>query len=52
VARPKIKKGQKTVPLVTHIPVDFKKKVVAAAKTRDVTIAQFVRSSLERVVRA
>lgn len=51
VARPKIKAGAKTVPLVTHIPAPFKQKIIIAAKKADVTIAEFVRASLARVVK-
>lgn len=48
MARPKLQNGFKTVPLVVHLPQPFKKKVVAAAKTREVGISQFVRETLEK----
>lgn len=51
MAKPKLSPRSKTVALVVHVPSPFKKKIVQAAERREIPISQFVRESLERVVR-
>lgn len=51
MAKPKLSKRSKTVALVVHVTSPFKKKIVLAAGKREIPISQFVRESLEQVVR-
>ncbi len=50
MARPKLQKNAKTSPLVVHLPVPFKNRVLAAARKSEKPISQWVRETLTKHV--